>query len=423
MSRYFGGKVALYNDLSMLIISLPHHAKDATSGYVHVHSDGHRVLRNAHGAASLISAYAGEAVALIPHTRLSWLSVQFPPGSHGARLGAVLAGLLEDRVLEDFADLHCVVDPASADVPRTGGVALVAICNKAWMREVLAPLQASGLVVQRLLPELSARAQPLLCVMGTPEKSQTVLCHSQGVTLLPPNVAQWKAFPAYSAFASLQLAQSLLVAEPAMVERVEQLLLRRPVMQNASQRAVAAAAQSDWDFAQGEWAQGTSQRLLRWMQHTWQTLLHAPAWRSVRVGLACILVLQVVGLNAMAWREQQAIRQQKSQLSQILTTTFPSVSLVIDAPLQMQREVDTLQKNAGRVSSTDFEPVLATFASVLPDGLGPTQWHFANNVLRAQGMQLNDAQANAARSALNAKHLQLRQEANDVWVIQPEATP
>ncbi len=406
----------------MLIISLPHNPKDAQSGFAHVHSDGHLVQRNAVGAASLLSTYAGEVVAVVPHTRLSWLSVQFPPGSQGARLGAVLEGLLEDRLLDDVADLHCVVDPTSADVPRTGGVAIVAACSKSWLREVLAPLQASGLVVQRLVPELSPRAQPLLCVMGTPELSQSVLCHTQGVTLLPPNVAQWKAFPAFTAYATLSAAQGPLVAEPAMVERVEQLLQRRPIMQNAAQRAVVAA-QSDWDLAQGEWAQGTSQRFLRLSQHVWQTFFHAPAWRSVRIGLATLLTLQVLGLNAMAWREQRALDVHKAQLNQILTATFPSVRLVIDAPLQMQREVDTLQRNAGRVTSTDFEPMLAATASALPEGLVPTQWHFANQVLRAQGLPFNEAQANSARATLKVKHLQLRQEGNDVWVIQPEAAP
>jgi general secretion pathway protein L len=406
----------------MLIISLPHNPKDAQSGFAHVHSDGHQVQRNAVGAASLLSTYAGEVVAVIPHTRLSWLSVQFPPGSQGARLGAVLEGLLEDRLLDDVADLHCVVDPTSADVPRTGGVAIVAACSKSWLREVLAPLQASGLVVQRLVPELSPRAQPLLCVMGKPELSQSVLCHTQGVTLLPPNVAQWKAFPAFTAYATLSTAQGPLVAEPAMVERVEQFLQRRPVMQNAAQRAVVAA-QSDWDLAQGEWAQGTSQRFLRLSQHVWQTFFHAPAWRSVRIGLATLLTLQVLGLNAMAWREQRALDVQKVQLNQILTATFPSVRLVIDAPLQMQREVDTLQRGAGRITSTDFEPMLAATASALPEGLVPTQWHFANQVLRAQGLPFNEAQANSARATLKVKHLQLRQEGNDVWVIQPEAAP
>ena len=42
---------------------------------------------------------------------------------------------------------------------------------------------------------------------------------------------------------------------------------------------------------------------------------------------------------------------------------------------------------------------------------------------RAQGLPLDEAQANSARTALKTKHLQLRQEGNDVWVIQPEAAP
>ena len=69
MSKCFGEKVALYNDLPMLIISLPHNPKDATSGYTHVHSDGYQVVRSGVGAASFLSAYAGEVLALIPHTR------------------------------------------------------------------------------------------------------------------------------------------------------------------------------------------------------------------------------------------------------------------------------------------------------------------------------------------------------------------
>ena len=129
-----------------------------------------------------------------------------------------------------------------------------------------------------------------------------------------------------------------------MVERVEQLLQRRPVMQNAAQRAVVAA-QSDWDLAQGEWAQGTSQRFLRLAQHVWQTLFHTPAWRSVRIGLATLLALQVLGLNAMAWREQRALDLHKAQLSQILTATFPSVRLVIDAPLQVLYQRALCQRN------------------------------------------------------------------------------
>jgi general secretion pathway protein L len=108
-------------------------------------------------------------------------------------------------------------------------------------------------------------------------------------------------------------------------------------------------------------------------------------------------------------------------LQTILTRTFPSVTLVIDAPLQMQREVDALQQKTGTTSRTDFEPLLAALASVLPAGQTPQQIHFANHVLRVQGVTLDGNAAGMAR--LQAQGLRLRQDGNDTWVLQAEGAP
>jgi general secretion pathway protein L len=101
-----------------------------------------------------------------------------------------------------------------------------------------------------------------------------------------------------------------------------------------------------------------------------------------------------------------------------LKTTFPSVTLVIDAPLQMQREVDALQQKSGSASSTDLEPLLATLAGVLPTGQTPQQIHYANHALRVQGVALDSNAASVAR--LKAQGLSLRQDGNDTWVLQAE---
>ena len=105
----------------MLIIALPHFANAASAGYAHVHSEGHTVLRQATGAASTLSAHAGEVVAVVPHSRLSWLSVTLPPGSQGPRLQGVLRGLLEDRLLEEPEQLHLVLEPEAQNVAAIGG--------------------------------------------------------------------------------------------------------------------------------------------------------------------------------------------------------------------------------------------------------------------------------------------------------------
>jgi len=128
--------------------------------------------------------------------------------------------------------------------------------------------------------------------------------------------------------------------------------------------------------------------------------------------------LQVLGLNALAWRERSALNEQQASLQNILKTTFPSVTLVIDAPLQMQREVDVLQQKSGSASSTDFEPLLAALAGVLPTGQTPQQIHFANHALRVQGVTLDSNAAGMAH--LKAQGLSLRQDGNDTWVLQAE---
>lgn len=394
----------------MLIIALPHSAH-ANTGYAHVHSDGHSVLRSATGAASTLSAHAGEVVAVVPHSRLAWLRVQLPPASHGPRLQSVLHGLLEDRLLDDPQQLHIVLAPDAEQTARTGGDTLVAVCDKQWLRDALAPLQAAGLTVQRIAPELSPSDKPVLQVMGEPDHSQSLLCHAHGVTLLPPNTAQWRAF------AELSQDNLQIQAEPAMVTRVQSTLQRQPMLQSSAQRWVKSS-QSDWDLAQGEWAQGPLQRVQRQVLTAWQTALHAPAWKPVRWGVVALIALQVLGLNALAWRERSALNAQQASLQNILKTTFPSVTLVIDAPLQMQREVDALKQKSGSASSTDLEPLLAALAGVLPAGQTPQQIHFANHSLRVQGVTFDSNAPGMVR--LKTQGLNLRQDGNDTWVLQAE---
>ena len=182
------------------------------------------MLRSATGAAATLSNHAGEVVAVVPHSRLSWLRVQLPPASYGPRLRQVLHGLLEDRLLDEPQLLHLVPAPDADNTARLGGETLVAVCDASWLREALAPLQAAGLTVQRIVPELSPSETPALHVMGEPDNSQSLLTHAHGVTLLPPNTAQWRAF------AELSEDDLQIQAEPVMVARVQSTLQRQPML-------------------------------------------------------------------------------------------------------------------------------------------------------------------------------------------------
>ena len=398
----------------MLIIALPHTPNADATGYAHVHTDGQTVLRSATGMADALSAHAGEVVAVVPHSRLSWFEVQLPPASHGARQTPVLQGLLEDRLLDDPEHLHMVLPSDATALSRHGGTTQVAVCDKQWLRDALAPLQAAGLTVQRLVPEISPSDAPQLYFCGTPEHVLPLLAHAQGVTTLPPNTAHW------TAFTQLTDPALCLYAEPAMVAQVQQQLQQQPELQTAAQRWLAAS-HSRWDMAQGEWTQGRRQQLQRQLQAAWQSLRHAPAWRPVRWGLVALLLVQVIGLNVVAWRERQAMQQQLAQLPAVLQNTFPKVTVVVEPLLQMQREVDALKQASGSLTPSDFEPMLAALASVLPPGQTPTQLHFAAQGLHVQGIAWAVDQLSSAQTTLRARGLSLRQEGNDRWLLQAEA--
>jgi general secretion pathway protein L len=268
-----------------------------------------------------------------------------------------------------------------------------------------------------LVPEICPSNTPTLHVTGTPDHALCLLSHASGVLALPPNTAQWQAF------APLSDPELQVYAEPAMVAHVQQQFQRQPVLQSAAQRWLAAANQTEWNLAQGEWAQGHAQRLQRWLQSSWQTLRHHPQWRPVRWGLVVLLAIQLIGLNALAWREQRALAQQLAALPSLLTRTFPQVTLVVDAPLQMRRELNALKQASGSPASNDFEPLLSALASVLPADQTPSQLHFADRVLRVQGLRLNTEQSQHASRALQALGLVLRQEGDDTWLLQGEVNP
>ena len=97
------------------------------------------------------------------------------------------------------------------------------------------------------------------------------------------------------------------------------------------------------------------------------------------------------------------------------------MTLVIDAPLQMQREVEALKQRVGTSVNTDLEPLLAALGAVLPAGQMPAQLHFVNHTLRIQGLSLDTPQTSTAQASLRSRGLSLRQENNDVWLLQAEA--
>lgn len=403
--------------MSTLILFLPATSPGPATEYSYtLTADGHNATGQATAPATLLpepSRPGGEVVAVVPGRALSWQRVQLPPGlplgvgQQNARLRSALEGLLEDRLLDDPAQLHFALQPGA----RTGEPVWVAVCDRAWLRENLQTLEAAGRRVTRVVPEFApgptASGQPELCVLGVPEDASVVLTgHGAhlGVAVLPltetaATLARAGALPGADAPAD---PEPLTVrAEPAVAALAERVLGQRVVLQTPAQRAMEAA-RGEWDLAQFELASTGRTRALRKAGSALSAALYAPQWRAARWGAGVLVAAHLLGLNAWAWQERQALAAKQAAVQSTLTQTFPHVRVVVDAPVQMERELALLRQAAGSVSARDLEPLLAAAGAALPEGRLPTAIEYTPGELRLRGLSLGPTEETALASRVQA---------------------
>lgn len=367
---------------------------------------------------------AAETVALVPASALSWHRVQLPPGTLGngmfrergaPRLRAVLEGLLEDQLLDDPAQLHFALQPqARADAP-----VWVAVCDRAWLQGATESLTRLGRPPQRLVPEWTPDTPTgVLWVTGTEDAAQAAWTDAQGLHRIPlpqsadAGTAGWAQ--ARDSFA--------LYAEPAVAAVAEKTLNRQPHVENQTER-LQRAAQSAWDLAQFDLARRNP--LVERIRRALLSFMKNKQWKPARWALAAMALVQIAGLNAYAWHASAQLQAQRDRIRDTLVTTFPQVKVVVDAPVQMERELALLRQTRGVVSSKDLESMLAAWgaanAGLLPAG-GPGSLEYTSGELRLGGASLNAEQSNALDQQLRASGLSVQTEGATV-VVRARGTP
>lgn len=340
-------------------------AAPPADGFAYVlSSDGVQVSSQGRAQPALLPR-ADTVVAVLSDSDVGWQRLTVPKAP-AARLRAALGGLLEEHLLEDDEAVHLALPPGAA----AGQPAWVATLHKDWLRGVLESLEKTGRSVDRVLPSSWPGDAPqghffeapgaatgsarILLSYGDEQGHQLLRLEGSLARALLPQMleqpTQWTAEPSVAAPAERWLGSSVRV-------------------QTEAERALQAA-RSLWNLRQFDLApkhRGT--RALRDLVRQ----LRSPAWRPVRIGLASLVVLQLVGLNAWAWHQRQVLADQRVAQQQLLQSTFPHVRAVLDAPLQMQRETDRLRAAAGRAGEADLEAMLGAAAAAWPDGQGPVQ--------------------------------------------------
>lgn len=412
-----------YPHMSTLIIALPPSGGDPATRYEHVLTpDGVTIGMHANAAASLLpQANRGtdEIVAVVPPELMSWHRVELPKGvgSGSSRLRPVLLSLLEDRLLDDPQDVHLACEPSFA----AGASVWICAVDKAWLRQHLQALESAGRHVSRIVPEFAPRGGPLrLHVLGQAEHPWTVVTGDAvagGVARFPLGTTTMGTVLGHD----LTSAPAELFAEPATAERAEAVFRHSIELQQREHRLLLAI-QTPWDLAQFDLVNTSRTRSLKRTLGAVQAMLRAPRWRAARWALGMLLVGNLIGLNAWAWKEQSSWQSRRQAIDATLTRTFPAVTVVVDAPLQMAREVAALRQATGTPSARDLEAMLAAAGSALPPGKNPTALEYAAGEVRLKGLSLGPQEMAAFTEKLQPMGYASRMD-GDSLLVRSEGAP
>jgi general secretion pathway protein L len=402
--------------MSALLVFLPAQPISAATEFKYALTrDGSTVEAHGSAQAALLPAptRAGtEVVAVVPAAMMSWRRIELPKGTSAGspRLRAVLEGLLEDQLLDEPDALHFALQPQV----KPSEPVWVAVCDRAWLRSAVQVLEAVERPAARIVPEFAPTGAPTLYALGDPQDASLIQVGSDGVISLPLSSQALALLPSLP-------EDTPCVAEPAVAELAEQVLHRPPVLQQAPQRWLQAA-QSDWDLAQFEFSSSGRARALKKLGTAWADVLAAPQWRAARWGVLLLVAVNLVGLNAWAWRERSALEEKREAIRRTLTQTFPQVKVVVDAPVQMEKEFASLRQATGTTSGRDLEAMLGALSAASPAGRAAGGVEYSPGESRVKGLAYTPNEVRAVVAALKSQGFAATMQ-GDALVITPENLP
>ena len=366
----------------------------------------------------------GGSVAIVPARALSWHQVQLPAGTLSSgwmqersspRLRAILEGLLEDQLLDDPAKMHFALQPNATDSDHIW----VAACDKEWLRGALRTLRRNKHKPAKLAPEwvpatlskegtVQRSARSKIWVTGNDDQAHVTWSDNTGIHTLPLSANHLT----HAQLPAIAFPEDELMAEPAASHLAEQ-LFHRTARVIAPENRLRHAAQTDWNLGQFEfaWRNPFFVRIAK----RWSIFWSAAEWRPPRIALLLVLMVHILGINAFAWRSLKQLELQRLGIRDILVSTFPHVSVVVDPPLQMERELNLLRQASGSLSARDFESLLGALGSAgetfLSEG-APTSIDFNPGELRVNGLKTSTPPDAALNPALRQLGYTSRMDGN-----------
>ncbi len=334
-----------------------------------------------------------EVEVVAPASMVGFIPAQLPPGSQTKILGA-LAFLVESGLISAPEDTHAVLAEQSASQ------VVVAVIQKSWMKILLEKLSRADIFPVRMFPETLLPALP--------DKGWAMVCKGHesfirtGVVQgIPVDVDVNNDTPPLLLALALQQSE---LNPPASIAMHGELVPQIEVWQSQLGISLVPATQIEWFVS-------PSKPALNLLQGEFQpsggVTRHLLAFKSVAITLGVLIALQIsLTLFDYALKANENRKLDQAILLQF-KATFPDANTVVDAPLQMLRNLEEMKHGAGQGVSSDYIPMLAavtnSIGSVSAERLRGMDYQ--NNKLVLNLLLPNMEQAEAMRKRLNTSGL------------------
>jgi general secretion pathway protein L len=288
---------------------------------------------------------ADEVEAVLPASRVLFARLKLPKVSP-ATIRELLPFAVEDRLLGDPSHIHAVAGGKGAK-----GDTVVAVIDREWLRAMLDALAHAGLRCASAWPEGSLLA-------GGHGDWNLVWSARRGMLVDDDGVSATFDHDASQAF---PLALRLALDEAsARGERPELIRVHTDggeklpdLARWSAEGGVKFAAGSQWEkLAQAAPAGSAINLMQGQFSPRSERRLRLP--RAAIALAAAIAVLQVAFAAADAWRLQHERATLEAQREAIFRSAFPEAKVVVDADLQMKRNLAELRHTRGVASDDDF---------------------------------------------------------------------
>ena len=306
------------------------------------------------GTATLGELPRAERVEIIvPASLVLFTEVKLPP-VRGQKLRQLLPFAVEEKILSDPDQVQ-----VAAGARDAAGVTRVAVVDRAWLEDSCERLRQAGLrpengYAETCLPELETNAWTLIW-----DGHEGFLRTTPGAGLALDSMANGGA--PFALRRAIEEARSNAQLPEKIILRATDAAASVPDLQLwTTQLGVSIVPGQDWHWAPrflnttdainlllGDYTPSSSVREL------------LPQLRPILLLAGLIVGAQVLATGADWWRLNHEKKNLAAEMEKTFKSAFPDAKVVVDAPLQMQRNLDELRRASGQAQPNDFLPLLA----------------------------------------------------------------